>query len=278
MFFEISKVVGFLAVPTNFFVIVAICGSLLLGSRFARGGRCMLVTSALALGLFGFSPLGNLLIFPLEGRFPEWRENGPPTGAIILGGALEEGVSAARNSVALNEAGERMTAAVSLARRYPEMRVLFAGGSSRLFSGGVSEAETARNFFIDQGIAPERIILEDQSRNTRENATLSFAIAKPKPRDRWLLVTSAFHMPRSVGIFREIGFDVEPYPVDWRTRGPVDVFRPFDRASEGLRRSDIAIREWIGLVAYWLTGRTSELFPGLRAIAPCDKARESCRN
>jgi uncharacterized SAM-binding protein YcdF (DUF218 family) len=112
------------------------------------------------------------------------------------------------------------------------------------------------------GIPRARITLEDRSRNTVENAVLSKAIAQPKPGERWLLVTSAHHLPRAVGVFRKAGFPVEAYPVDWRTRGVDDVLRPFATVGDGLRRSDTAVREWVGLAVYWLTGRSSELFPG----------------
>lgn len=74
--------------------------------------------------------------------------------------------------------------------------------------------------------------------------------------------TSAYHMPRAVGVFRKAGFAVEPYPVDWRTRGAQDELRPFASVGDGLRRVDTAVREWVGLAVYWLTGRSSELFPG----------------
>lgn len=279
MFFELSKILGFFAIPSNLLCFVAALGVVLAATRFARVGRRMLGISVFLLLVFGLSPIGNILILPLEERFPRWSAAGAPTGAIVLGGSLDEGISAARQSTALNEAAERLTAAVALSRRYPEMRILFTGGSGRLFHDGATEAEAAQRFFVDQGVARERIMLEDQSRNTRENATFSLALAKPQAGERWLLVTSAFHMPRSIGIFRDVGFAVEAYPVDFRTRGPADALRPFDRVSEGLRRSDIAIREWIGLLAYWLTGRTSELFPRPRAAAGCDTARaaDGCR-
>ena len=86
-------------------------------------------------------------------------------------------------------------------------------------------------------------------------------MAQPKPGERWLLVTSAFHMPRSIGVFRQAGFTVEAFPVDWRTRGSEDVLRPFATMGDGLRRTDTAVREWVGLAVYWLSGKSSELFP-----------------
>jgi uncharacterized SAM-binding protein YcdF (DUF218 family) len=112
------------------------------------------------------------------------------------------------------------------------------------------------------GIPASRIELEGASRNTHENAVFTRELVRPKPGERWLLVTSAHHMPRSVGSFRRAGFAVEPYPVDWRTRGAPDLARPFGIAAGGLARTDVAVREWVGLLVYWLTGRSSALFPG----------------
>jgi uncharacterized SAM-binding protein YcdF (DUF218 family) len=112
------------------------------------------------------------------------------------------------------------------------------------------------------GVAAERITAEEQSRNTIENAVFSRLLANPKPGERWLLVTSAYHMPRAMAAFGAAGFAVEAYPVDWRTRGPIDAFRPFSSLGDGLRRTDTAMHEWVGLLTYRLTGKTAALFPG----------------
>ena len=124
----------------------------------------------------------------------------------------------------------------------------------------------------------DRFIFEDASRTTYENAVWTLDMLKPTPGQRFLLVTSSFHMPRSIGAFRRAGFEVEAYPVDWRTRGWRDALQPFDRVSGGLSRADVAIHEWTGLIVYWLTGRSSELFPGPRAVG-CDNAsaKDNCR-
>ena len=186
-------------------------------------------------------------------------------------------VSPARNEVALNEAAERMTAMAELARRYPQARIVFSGGSGRLILEGVSEASLAARLFESFGIAKERITLEDKSRDTLENARFTKELVQPKPGERWLLVTSAHHMPRSVGLFRAEGFAVEAYPVDYRTRGAIDLLRFFSTVGDGLRRTDTATREWVGLFVYWITGRTAELFPGPTAPGGCDRAKENCR-
>jgi uncharacterized SAM-binding protein YcdF (DUF218 family) len=127
------------------------------------------------------------------------------------------------------------------------------------------------------GIDPTRLALEDRSRNTVENALFSKDIAKPKPGERWLLVTSGYHMPRAVGTFRQAGFHVEAHPVDYRTGGPQDALVPFATLGDGLRRTDTAAKEWVGLFIYWLIGHSSELFPGPQPRGGCDVAAENCR-
>jgi uncharacterized SAM-binding protein YcdF (DUF218 family) len=263
MFFYLSKILGFFAIPSNLVILIGIGGALLLRSRFHRAGWRLVVGSLVVLAMMGLSPIGNALIIPLEDRFPPWdAARGAPDGIVVLGGAISPDVSAARGTAALNESAERMTAAVELARRYPNARILFSGGTGELISSGATEAQAARRLWAALGIEPARITLEDRSRNTVENAVFSRELVKPKPGERWLLVTSAYHMPRAVGIFRKAGFLVEPYTVDWRTRGPEDALRPFPTVGDGLRRTDTATREWVGLAIYWLTGRSSELFPG----------------
>jgi uncharacterized SAM-binding protein YcdF (DUF218 family) len=104
-------------------------------------------------------------------------------------------------------------------------------------------------------------VLEHQSRTTWENATYLHALLQPRPGERYILVTSAFHMARSVGTFRQVGFDVVPYQVDYRTKGAVALVSPFWEGPAGLARFDTAAKEWIGLLAYWLSGRSDSLWP-----------------
>jgi uncharacterized SAM-binding protein YcdF (DUF218 family) len=262
VFFVFSKVLGFFALPSNFLITIGLVGLVLLCTRFTRLASWLVVTSIALLAIAGLSPLGNALMLPLEQRFPPWDpSHGAPDGIVVLGGALSPEISAARGAVALNESAERITVAVELARRYPNARIVFSGGNAALLREGGVEATFAVQEFEALGIPHERITAEEQSRNTVENAVFSRLIAQPKPGERWLLLTSAYHMPRAMGVFRAAGFAVEAYPVDWRTRGPIDAAEPFASLGDGLRRTDTAAREWVGLLAYRLTGKTAELFP-----------------
>lgn len=262
MFFALSKVFGFFAVPSNSLIVLGLLGVVLMATRMARLGRRLAAVSLVVLAVCGFSPLGDLLMLPLEQRFPPWDDSrGAPDGVIVLGGGLSPGVSDARGEAALNEAAERLTSAVELARRYPSLRIVYSGGSAVLVTAKHYEADYAVAFLEKLGVARERIIAENRSRNTVENATFSKALVQPKPGERWLLITSAYHMPRSIGIFRAAAFPVEAYPVDWRTRGPGH-WGVFATLSGGLARTDAATHEWIGLLVYWASGRSSELLPG----------------
>lgn len=262
MFFAFSKILGFFALPSNLLISAGLAGVLLLFSPWRRLASWLIVTSLVLIAVAGLSPIGNLLLLPLEQRFPPWNASrGAPDGIVVLGGAITPDVSAARGEVALNEAAERITVAAELARRYPQARIIYCGGSNALFAKEPVEAPFAVRELQALGVARDRITAEEQSRNTIENAVFSRLIASPKPGERWLLVTSAYQMPRAMAAFRAAGFAVEAYPVDWRTRGPIDAVRPFGSLGAGLRRTDTAVREWVGLLAYRLTGKTDELFP-----------------
>src|ERR1043165_6703312 len=247
MFFVLAKTVGFFSAPSNVLMTLGLIGLLLMTTRFARAGRRLAVLAVIGLAICGLTPFGNAIILPLEERFPPYDgARGAPTGVISLGGALDTVVSEPRGEVALNEAAERMTAIAELARRFPDARIVFSGGSGRLIYDAATEASLAARLFESFGIAKDRILLEDKSRDTDENARFTKELVQPKPGERWLLVTSAHHMPRAVGLFRAEGFPVEAYPVDYRTRGAIDLLRFFSTVGDGLRRTDAATREWVG--------------------------------
>jgi uncharacterized SAM-binding protein YcdF (DUF218 family) len=264
VFFFLSKTVGVILAPSNLLIGVGIVGLILLLSRFASLGRKLVVASVLLLAICGFSPIGNLLLYPLESRFPVWDDTpGPPDGIIVLGGAIEPDLSAVHGTAVFGPSIDRIIAAAELAHRYPNARIVFSGGNASLDSSDAArEADFALPVFEGFGFSRDRLIMERRSRNTEENAEFSKALVSPKQGERWLLVTSAYHMPRAVGIFRKAGFKVEPYPVDWRTGGRANLLRPSRFFIGGIGRVDTALREWMGLIAYRITGRTSEFFPG----------------
>jgi uncharacterized SAM-binding protein YcdF (DUF218 family) len=260
--FVASKILGFFTLPSNTIALLCALGAVLVLTRWARLGRPILALGILLLLVFGYSPAGNLLLLSLSERFPIWQfDGGAPDGIIVLGGAIDADVSVARNALEVDNSADRVFAMLELARRFPNARIVFSGGSGNLLSGTEPEAPIAGRLLESFGIEQSRIVLEGASRTTAENAVFTRKLISPKPGERWLLVTSSFHMPRSIGAFRAAGFPVEAYPVDWRTRGWIDATLPFDKLSAGLARTDVALHEWSGLIAYWLSGQSSALFP-----------------
>ena len=263
MFFMLSKTLGVMLLPTNLLIGMGVVGAILMVARFAALGRKLVIAAVLLLVVCGLSPLGTLLLYPLEQRFPPWDPaRGAPDGIIVLGAPIEADLSAAHGTPVVRSSPDRIIAAAALALRYPNARIVFSGGSANVISNDVREADFAGAIFESLGIARSRLIMERRSRNTLENAEFSKALAMPKAGERWLLVTSAFHMPRSVGLFRKAGFAVEPYPVDWRVGGRGDLLAFTNVAIDGLGRTDLAVREWVGLIAYRATGKIDELLPG----------------
>jgi uncharacterized SAM-binding protein YcdF (DUF218 family) len=263
VFFVLSKLLAFFAQPSNVIVVAGLVGLVLTRTRFARAGWRLAVVSLILIAVIGFLPLGRALSIVLENRFPRWDPAGAaPAGIIVLGGAVSAGKLATRGEVGINDAAERVIAVPELAKKYPQARIIYSGGDPGLFTHNGREADVVTALFETLGVPASRLTLENRSRNTAENATYSKVLANPKPGERWLVVTSALHMPRAIGAFRQAGFPVEAYPVDYQTNGWRDMLDVFGGISGGLGRTDIVLHEWIGLIAYRITGKTSELLPG----------------
>ena len=249
--------------PSNLFVIALVIGVLAVLAK-RRWGTILLSVIAAAALFVALFPVGEWMLVPLETRFPQ--PNPMPAhvdGIIVLGGAVRPFWTYRHNQPNLNEHAERMTEAVALARRYPRVPLVFTGG----YRDKISESDVARMFFREQGIDMSRVVLERKSRTTYGNAIYTRALIKPRPDQTWVLVTTAYHMPRSVGVFRKAGWThLIPYPVDYETPGYIsgDVSFYF---GDNLKRLDDAVRAWVALAAYYLQGRTDALVPGPLAPA-----------
>ncbi|QIB32340.1 YdcF family protein [Ancylobacter pratisalsi] len=259
MFFYASKIMWMVSVPSTFLTLLALVG-LAMMPRFRRFGMALMALGVIGLAVAGLSPLGRVLMHELEQRFPPFDDAGPITGVVVLGGAELPELTASRGQPSFNNASERLLALVELAHRYPDAKIVFAGGSGALMGQTMQEADVVRMALHQLGVDPARVIFEARSRNTAENARNARDLVKPRPKERWLLVTSAAHMPRAIGCFRVAGFPVTAYPVDFRTTATL-TYGLFGNVAEGLDFVDGAVREWIGLVVYYWTGRTDAWFP-----------------
>ncbi|WP_027858893.1 YdcF family protein [Marinobacterium jannaschii] len=254
LFFIASKLFWALIAPEHFLILLLLIGLLWRGSVI---GRWLLGFSLCCQLLIAALPVGNYLLRPLEQRFPQPELPTEIGGIIVLGGGENPELSQNWGQPQFNAAAERVMVLPQLMQKYPQAQVIFSGGSGRVLRQDVKGADGVGQWLRGLQLG-ERLTLERQSRNTHENAVLSKPLAEDLDKP-WLLITSAFHMPRSVGIFRQQAWPVIPYPVDYySTEGG---YRPI--YWRNARDLNIAVREWIGLTVYYFTGKTNQLLPAV---------------
>lgn len=262
MFPVLTRIFWLLVQPVSIAVLLLVLGWLL-SFRTRRGwSRIFLALGIVIFAVTGFTSFGYALITPLETRFERPAEPARIDGIVVLGGGMDGEVNDVRHGFELNRSGDRMVEAVRLALLHPEAKVVIAAGPAALAMEQEPEAYAAKRLFESFGIAPDRLVLDDKSRNTEENAQFAKALAGDMSGQTWLLVTSAFHMPRSVGLFRKAGFAAIPWPADYLASGAEGIRLKPDQSPENIAVSTIALREWVGLLGYKLTGKIDDWFPG----------------
>jgi uncharacterized SAM-binding protein YcdF (DUF218 family) len=237
MIYYVSKVFWLIAAPTSALVLINAIAAFWAVLHGSTSAAWLAAAAASGLVIAAFTPLGVALMVPLENRFAL---------------SLPDSQAALNGIIVLAGHGARSDELAALSQRFPKASFIFSG-----FRFSPTDSE---NLLARLGVDPARVYMENRPRTTSEDALYCAALLKPKPSERWLLVTSALHMPRAVGCFRAAGFQVEPYPVHFETRSP-NAFAWF-ASSFALSHLDTAAKEWIGLVAYRLMGKTDVLFPG----------------
>lgn len=261
LFFVVSKIIWGLLSPSCLLMWLLILATVLLWLNYVSAAKkLLLLLSVVGFGIMAY-PVGDNLMYPLESRFEK-----PATlpenidGIVVLGGAEQLKLAKSWNTAAIGDSAERILTAAELARQYPTVPVIYSGGSNLLQMPDLDhEGLSSLQLLKQAGIGEQRIVMETHSRNTYENFKMIKPIL-PKPEGRYILVTSSFHMPRSVGIAREQDFDVIPYPVDFRSNQPENRYWDFDMF-EHLDVLETAWHEWLGLTAYYVTGKTSAWLP-----------------
>lgn len=251
--FVISKLMSAITQPMFWLAVLWSLSLALLNYR-RKMAVGMLWSGLVILGLLGFRSIPDALLRPLENRYPVPRAEviAQSAGLIVLGGATGDAeVFQAHGQVPLGESAERMTVPLALMRQHPELSLIFSGGEGRLFATGLTEAQLAKIFYQEQGLDLLRVQLEGGSRNTRENASQVARLLGERCQQPWLLVSSAWHMPRAMNEFAAVGCNVTAYPVDYRT-GDTTPWTEYALA-QSLLRWQTALHEWLGLLACSLT-------------------------
>jgi len=259
VFFIASKVFWALVSPDSLIVLLGAGAWLAMLFGWQKLARSLLATCTLLLVMIASLPVGEWLIAPLEHRFPANAAlPAQADGVIVLGGTIDPEKSEIWGQTEIGSAGERLFTLMYMSELYPGAQIVFTGGSGDLAQQEYKAADYARFLFDQLGLSDRAILYESESRNTVENAINSKTLVNPQPNQSWVLVTSAFHMPRSVGVFCAADWPVFAYPVDHYSQTG-NLLRLNFNFSENLSVLRLAVREWAGLIAYRVTGRSDRL-------------------
>ncbi len=257
----LSKLFALAIKPSNLIVFFVVLSGALWLLGLHRGSRLMLRGALVALVTFAILPIGNWLITPLENRFARTTP-AAVDGIILLSGAVNKPISNSRGTLSFTGAAERYFVTAVLAQHYPDARVVITGGDSGLIAAEPHGRPAVQRLLKQLGLDGSRLEFERQSRNTHENAVFTNEMIGPRAGETWMLVTSAYHMPRAMGVFRALGWELVPYPVDYRSTNEYTLgLHVYLSVGGRLAKLDLAVTEWIALIVYRLLGRTESLLP-----------------
>jgi len=255
LFYWLSKLIWLFISPDSLLLIWFVVGVIFLWLGSFVWAKRLLGSLLFLLLLIGLFPVGSWLLYPLESRYPPNPELQQVDGIIALSGALDPMRTELWDQVVVGNAAERNFAFMRLAREFPEAKLVYTGGASSMVNQNYKAVDVAKRLFKEQGLDLSRITFERESRNTWENGLFTKRLVTPKEGERWVLITTAWHMPRSVGVFCKLGWDVIPYPVDFQTM-PGHLFTMNWGFAGHLSGLVAAVRAWIGQIAYQLTGKS----------------------
>jgi uncharacterized SAM-binding protein YcdF (DUF218 family) len=259
--FYLSKYIWIVISPDSLFIILlTLCLLLFLLKKTKKATYLLGLLTFSALFLSFFS-MGDWMLYPLETRFqnkPDLPEH--IDGIIILGGSVIPDLSVEWQQLETNQSHERLSSFIKLAQLYPGARLVFSGGNASTDDSKPTEAQIAETYFLESGISAERLLIENKARNTAENVSYSRQLVRPASNETWLMITTAYHMPRAMGVFCEQNWRVIPYPVDHQTL-PSELYQPRFSLIGHAEHLVLASHEWVGLLYYYFTGKTHQLFP-----------------
>jgi len=248
--------------PLNFLCALGVVGFLARFKWPVVGQRIMNI-SLLLIVIIGFFPIGKWMFVYLERQFPKPTAGDMPQnvdGIVVLGGAFLPAMTKTTGNITANDNIDRMFCFVKLARQYPNAKLVFSGGSGDILNPTARESDDAKAFFALSGLEGRNIVYEENSKNTYENVVFTNEIMNPKPEEEWIVVTSAYHMPRTIGIFQKIGWDITPYQCDQRTDGTYRLFTDLPNLAGNYGQINNALKEIIGSFVYYITGKSSSAF------------------
>ena len=260
MTFLLSKILWILFAPFNLILLLIILASIFSFLNFILFSRIFYLTAILFFLISGVIPSGAFLMYQLErDYYNQVSLPGTIDGILILSGATKPYLTKVHNQISINSNGERLIESAVLIKKYPKAKVIFSGGSGTILDYEFTHSEAAKIFYQNLEIDSNRINFENKSRNTYENILFSKNIANPKVDENWVLVTSAFHLKRAINISEKISWNLIPYPTDFKQ--PKKFNWKFEyNLLDNLVRFRQGSHEWLGIIVYYLMGKTSKIF------------------
>ncbi len=261
LFFYLSKYVWTVLSPDSLFIIFLTLSLILLIFRQIKKATLLLSLLTISSLFLSFFAVGDWMLHPLESRFqhnPELPEK--VDGIIVLGGSVIAELSSEWQQLETNQYHERLSSFIHLAGLYPDAKLVFSGGNSNTDRDKPTEAQIAETYFLQSGLSAERLLMENEARNTAENVSYSKQLVNPQPNETWIMITTAYHMPRAMGIFCKQNWKVIPYPVDHQTL-PSKLYIPSFGLIGHANQLVLASHEWLGLIAYYLAGKIDSIIP-----------------
>ena len=258
MSFYLSKILWLIVNPFNIFIFINLFTMFLYFINFKRLSLIIYLINFIFIALISFLPIGSYLTYIIEKefhtntKFPEQVD-----GILILGGASNPLLFKEFDQISLNGSAERLVESVMIIRKFEKAKVIFSGGSGIVNRSDLGHSQVAKLFYKKIGADISKIFFEDKSRNTHENIIYSKKIAKPKKNENWLLITSAFHMKRALLIAEKNNWKLIPYAVDFKNVKEFKLIPNLNLLSN-LNSFQSGLHEWLGLVSYYLMGRTEK--------------------
>ena len=249
MFF-LEKIAGFVVVPSGFAFILFFFGFLFLFIlRKKKMGTFFIVLSFFSYYTFSITPVSDFLLFPLESKYPpltDFKAVRKVRTIVVLSSGVKDNPQLPVTSQ-ISDTVFRVVEAMRVCKKLRNPRIIFSGGK---VLGNIEGSKVMAHFVNIFGIPKSRVICETVSRNTYENAREVKKYLNDTP---FILVTSAYHLPRAVSVFTKLGMNPIPAPADFKVqrKGRYTIVNYFPHINE-LQKSDLAIHEYVGRVWYFL--------------------------
>ena len=258
MSFYLSKILWLIFSPFNLLIYIFFISFILFFLKKKKISYFLFFISFCIFNIFSVFPLGKFLIYNLEKNYHDFIIPENVDGILILGGATNPFLTDQFNQINLNNSSERLIESIKLIKKYNNAKVVFSGGLGSIEYPKLSHAKVAERFFTELGLPINKIKFEYKSRNTYENILFSKKIVKPKQNEKWILITSAFHMNRAMFIGEKNNWNFIPYAVDFRQPKKIHLI-PNLNFMENISQLQLGAHEWIGLVSYYFMGRTKRI-------------------